>query len=257
MAAYLANVGANASHRARSPLYADGSFTLHPIPETRPWVQPMRLLPDVWGDRPVHLDPDLEGDQPTYGDNCRRAGRAFNLRQARPGEVIVFVARLNPCLESPSSVPPPALRATSPTKWGRAGSVPPQAHRGTSPTTCGRAAAPGPAEPGFHLVGALTVAEVKADVTADPGPGWWDGNAHVLRARAGAPWDSFWVFRGGAGTRLFERAVPFRRPEAARVFGPDWGWPEHRSELQVIASHTRAVRRLTGRAERELLRMCP
>ena len=32
MAAYLANVGANASHRARSPLYADGSFTLPALP---------------------------------------------------------------------------------------------------------------------------------------------------------------------------------------------------------------------------------
>src|SRR6516164_4056860 len=101
MAAFLANVGANTSHRARSPLYPDGSFALHPIPESRSWSPPMRRLPDVWGDRPVHLDPDLEGDPPTYGDNCRRAGRAFSLRQASPGDVIVFIARLNPCAEEP------------------------------------------------------------------------------------------------------------------------------------------------------------
>ena len=207
MAAFLANVGANAAHRVRSPLYADGSFVLYPIPEHQAWATPMRQLPEVWGDRAVHLDPDLDGDPPTYGDNCRTAGRAYSLRGAEPGDVIVFVARLHPRSGQP---------------------------------------------PAFFLVGELAVAEVKPDLTEDPGPGWWDGNAHVRRARAGAPWDSFWVFRGDGRSRLYDRAIPFGRTEADHVFGRAWRWREERSELQTIGSYTRAVRRLTGPAERRL-----
>jgi Nucleotide modification associated domain 3 len=213
MPAFLANVGANAGHRARSPIFPDGSFVLYPIPEARPWTPPMRRWPDAWGERAVHLDPDLDGDPPTYGDNCRTAGRAFSLRRAEPGDVIFFIARLHPHPRDGGS-------------------------------------------PGFFLVGSLSVAEVRADLTTDPGSGWWDANAHVRRARAGAPWDSFWVFRGDGRSRLFDRAVPFRREEADRVFARTWEWREGRSELQTIGSYTRAVRRLTGRAERRLRDLC-
>jgi len=207
MAAYLANIGANAAHRVSSPLFADGSFVLYPIPEQQLWAPPMRQLPEIWGERAVHLDPDLDGDPPTYGDNCRTAGRAFSLRRAEPGDVIVFVARLHPRTGEP---------------------------------------------PAFFLVGTLAVAEVKPDLTEDPGPGWWDGNAHVRRARAGGVWNSFWVFRGDGRSRLFDRAIPFGRTEADHVFGRAWRWREERSDLQTIGSYTRAVRRLTGTAERRL-----
>lgn len=153
--------------------------------------------PPRWHERPVHYDPDLTSVQPTYGDNCRRAGRAYSLRRAQSGDRIVFLARL----------------------W----------HHG----------------PAFYLVGELQVADVLADAASDPGPGWWDGNAHVRRARAWGLWDSFWVFRGGPGSRLYERAKPFDRSAAERFFATErWEWPAHRSELQVIGSHTRAVRRL-------------
>jgi len=207
MAAYLANIGANAAHRVSSPLFADGSFVLYPIPEQQLWAPPMRQLPEIWGERAVHLDPDLDGDPPTYGDNCRTAGRAFSLRRAEPGDVIVFVARLHPRTGEP---------------------------------------------PAFFLVGTLAVAEVKPDLTEDPGPGWWDGNAHVRRARAGGVWNSFWVFRGDGRSRLFDRAIPFGRTQADHVFGRAWRWREERSDLQTIGSYTRAVRRLTGPAERRL-----
>src|SRR5689334_12942273 len=96
MPVFLANVGVNAAHRVRSPLRRDGSFLLHPIPEREPWAPPMRRLPEVWGDRAVHLDPDLGGEPATYGDNCRTAGRAFSLRHARAGDLLVFIARLHP-----------------------------------------------------------------------------------------------------------------------------------------------------------------
>ncbi|HEY4026758.1 MAG TPA: hypothetical protein VGO86_10045 [Candidatus Dormibacteraeota bacterium] len=207
MAVYLANVGANASHRVRSPLFPDGSFVLYPIPEHLPWAPPMRQLPTIWGDRAVHLDPDLDGDPPTYGDNCRTAGRAYSLRRAAPGDVIVFLSRLHPSTGEP---------------------------------------------PGFFLVGLLSIAEVKPDLVEDPGSGWWDGNAHVRRARACGAWDSFWIFRGDGRSRMFDRAVPFGRREADRLFARSWRWPDDRTELQTIGSYTRAVRRLTGTAERRL-----
>ncbi len=221
MAAFLANVGVNSSHAARSPLRADGTFHLLPIPERVPWASPMRRLsdPDLaplsdiapprWRDRPVHLDPDFSSAVPTYGDNCRRAGRAFSLRKTVPGDVLIFIARL------------------------------------AEPT--GRAR--------FHLVGKLVVDAVLPDVTCDPGPGWWDANAHVRRARAHGHWDSFWVFRGGAGSHLLETGRPFTRVEAESVFGPEWAWDTGRTELQTIASHTRAVRRLDGTAAQVLERL--
>ena len=220
MAAFLANVGVNAGHSARSPLFDDGTFVVVPIPEAEPWRAPMLRLRDVahlpphaprrWSGRAVHLDPDLTSAVPTYGDNCRRAGRAFSLRRAGPGDVIVFLARLHPS----------------------------------------RAAA------GFYLVGSLEVEDVLEDVTRDPGPGWWDCNAHVRRARARSRWDSFWVFKGTAASRPFALALPFTRHEAAAVFGDGWPWPDHRTELQTIGSHTRAVRRIEGEGEEWLRTAC-
>ena len=220
MAAFIANVGVNASHVARSPLFDDGTFRLLPIPEAVAWRPPMlrlcdrsdlvRHAPAGWRARPVHLDPDLESATPTYGDNCRRAGRAFSLRRAGRGDVIVFVARL----------------------------------------------VPRNAPPSFHLVGALDIDDVLVDVTSDPGPGWWDSNAHVRRARASANWDSFWVFKGGVRSRLFSQAQPFGKHEAACVFGDVWRWRDTRSELQTIASYTRAVRRVDGEGEQWLRNLC-
>jgi hypothetical protein len=217
VAAFVANVGVNAAHRARSPLLDDGSFALLPIPERVPWRQPMlRVLdlphiqlhaPRTWSDVAVHLDPDLASSVPTYGDNCRRAGRAFSLRRAQTGDIVVFLARLH----------------------------------GT--------------QPGFHLVGFLEIADTLEDVTEDPGPGWWDHNAHVRRARAGGGWDEFWVFRGTDRSRLFERAIPFARTETDLLFG-GCRWPSHRTELQTIGSYTRAVRRVEGQGEEWLRTIC-
>ena len=220
MAAFLANVGVNAGHAARSPLFADGTFALVPIPEKHRWRRPMLRLSDIphlephaprsWRDRAVHLDPDLTSPIPTYGDNCRRAGRAFSLRRAQPGDLIVFLARLQP-RDAPA---------------------------------------------GFNLVGQLEVDEALQDVVSDPGPGWWDTNAHVRRARATSTWDSFWVFRGARRSRLFDLAIPFGKPEAQTVLGAHARWPDHRTELQTIGSQTRAVRRIEGAGEEWLRAIC-
>ena len=217
MAAFLANVGVNAGHAARSPLFPDGSFELIPIPEPVRWRRPMvrfadldRRVPAPWLQRAAHLDPDLDSPSPTYGDNCRTAGRAYSLRRAEPGDLIAFVAR---------------LRAPD----GAAG---------------------------FHIVGCLEVEELLADVTDDPGRGWWDDNAHVRRARAYGAWNSFWVFRGGDASRLFDTAKPFGRTDAAELFGDTWLWRNGRTELQTIGSYTRAVRRVDGDGERWLRPTC-
>jgi hypothetical protein len=221
VAAFLANVGANSSHAARSPMFDDGSFLLLPIPERGEWSPPMlrlgdladlaRHAPAAWRDRAIHLDPDLSATTPTYGDNCRRAGRAFSLRRAAAGDLIVFLARLHPA----------------------------NAH----------------AE--FHLVGCLSIEDALVDVTSDPGRGWWDSNAHVRRARATGRWDSFWVFKGAAGkTRAFTTAHRFARRDAEAVFGAGWNWRASRTELQTIGSHTRAVRRVEGPGEEWLRTIC-
>jgi len=221
VAAFLANVGVNSAHAARSPLFGDGRFVLLPIPERDSWAPPMLRLGDIsrlaayapaaWRERTVHLDPDLSAPTPTYGDNCRRAGRAFSLRRAASGDLIAFLARLHPAV--------------------------------------------GPA--GFHVVGGLVVDDVLADVTSDPGPGWWDRNAHVRRARATGRWDSFWVFKGvAARSRALTKAHPFARREAEAVFGRNWLWRSMRSELQTIGSYTRAVRRVEGHGEEWLRKIC-
>ena len=167
--------------------------------------------PAAWTHKAIHLDPDLSPPTPTYGDNCRRAGRAFSLRRATAGDLIVFLARLHPENSAPS----------------------------------------------FHLVGYLSIEDALIDMKADPGPGWWDCNAHVRRARATGRWDSFWVFKGDAEmTRAFARAHRFARDEAESVFGLGWEWRASRTELQTIGSYTRAVRRVDGPGEEWLRTIC-
>ena len=205
MAVFLANVGVNASHPVSSPLRDDGSFELVPIPERLPMRSPMLR---GWRNKAIHLDPDFTSTPATYGDNCRRAGRAFSLRRAQRGDLIVFLARL--------------VNHTA----------------------------------GFYLVGRLEIDDVLADVTGDPGPGWWDANAHVRRARATGVWDSFWLFRGTESSRQFARAIPFARQEAAKAFGDTWRWRPQRTELQTIGSYTRAVRRIEGAGEEWLRSIC-
>lgn len=103
--------------------------------------------------------------------------------------------------------------------------------------------------PGFFLVGTLEIEDSLIDVVRDPGPGWWDSNAHIRRSRATGDWNSFWVFKGTRNSRLFARAIPFTRREAITVFGDGWMWREGRTELQTIGSYTRAIRRIEGTGE--------
>src|SRR5262245_2384751 len=101
MAVFLANIGANAAHRVRSPLFPDGPFVLLPLPEPASSAPPMRRLADARGAPAVPVDPDLDGEPPTYADNRRTAGRPFRLRRAEPGDTIDVVARLHPLRGDP------------------------------------------------------------------------------------------------------------------------------------------------------------
>src|SRR5260370_15637963 len=97
MAAFLANVGVNSAHAARSPLFSDGRFVVLPIPERDPWAPPMLRLdgisglaghaPAAWRVRTVHLGPGFSGPTPTEGDHCRPAAPAFPLRPAARGDL--------------------------------------------------------------------------------------------------------------------------------------------------------------------------
>ncbi len=226
---YLANVGANAAHRACSPLFSDGTFELLPIPERRLLPSPPALTyadlrswqdsgrdlsafyPASWAGRAVHLDPDFEGL--SYGDDCSRVGRGSGLRSLRPGDILFFLARL--------------------VAWdeGRA-----------SPAPTGAA--------GFYLVGFLEVEEIVPEVRGALAPALmarFGRNAHVRRALADpAYYDGFWLFGGSPRSRRLRRAVPLDRELAEACLadrqGQPWRWEGGRSDLQVIGSYTRSCR---------------
>jgi hypothetical protein len=222
---YLINVGANASHRFCSPLFADGTFEFLPIPEDRdlpgthavhyrdlrshydpsspltPFV-PARLL--EW---PAHNDPEFATF--TYGDNCEASPRAASLKRVEAGDRLLFIARLCPWKDS---------RPT---------------HRH-----------------GFYLIGFLEVEEVLRDARARPNMSMlsrFRNNAHVRRGMSDpALWDRFWAFRGSARSRRFPKAVPITKALASRLFtdanGAPWSWGNGRTELQTIGSYTRSCR---------------
>ena len=218
---FLANVGANASHPFRSPIFADGTFEVLPIPEEgnlpgdslvrfgelRSFNDPQASLrcyvPQRWWDYPCHFDPEF--DTFTYGDNCATAPRAAALKSVLPGDFIFFIVRL---------------------------------------------VSLGDGEPGFYLMGYLEVESALASVTGPPGEtdmAWAGNNAHIRRALSDPEWwNGFCVFRGSANSRRFRRAVPVSRELASRVFrtaaGRPWRWDSRRSDLQVIGSYTRSCR---------------
>jgi len=207
---FLANVGVNAQHRLVSPLRDDGVFTLVTIPEER----------------------DLPG-LVRYGDR-------------------------------------PHLRAAVAEKyWPRATHYDPEFETCTYGDNCGsapRAAALKACRPGdalffiarlvgsggpvFALVGCLLMEDVLANVRAHPGEqalARFGANAHVRRGLADAAyWDGFWVFGGGPGSGLFERALIVGREEAELLFrdrdGAAWDWRSGRTDLQTIGSYTRSCR---------------
>ena len=223
---FLANVGANASHRFGSPVFPDGAFEFLPIPES-PNLRGshavryrdlrshydaerdlLRYMPERLRDAAAHADPEFITF--TYGDNCERSPRAASLKRIEASDYLFFIARLE--------------------RWD--GGVPTGVY-------------------GFYLIGFLEVEAILRDVTERPPRGLlarFGRNAHVRRGLAdGRLWDRFWVFAGSSTrSRRFDRAVPVTRELADRVFtaadGSPWRWGAGRTDLQVIGSYTRSCR---------------
>ena len=225
---FIANVGANASHRFAGPVFEDGTFEFLPIPETpnirppeatlyrdlRSWYDPnvelLRYIPERLWDVACHNDPEFHTF--TYGDNCDRNARAAGLKSLRPGDFLFFLVRLQ--------------------RWNAGG-----------PT----------ADFGFYFVGYLEIDTADwalRSVNELPRGRHYSlfrNNAHVIRGQSGhGLWDGFWVFRGSRNSKRFRHAVPVTRDLCERVFrtadGRDWQWERGRSDLQVIGSYTRACR---------------
>ncbi|MBI4329199.1 MAG: hypothetical protein HY685_04975 [Chloroflexi bacterium] len=222
---FLVNVGVNASHRVKSPLFPDGTFELLPIPEERRWWAPTLpaypklerfntpgeslalYVPERYRNVRVHHDPEFETF--TYGDNPNTSPRAAGLKAAGPGDCLFFLARLVPWLDG-------------------------RFHD----------------EPGFYLVGYLEIEEVLKDVIRFPSGREFQvfgANAHVRRAAYHPKaLDGFWVWKGSPSSRRLRYAVPLTRELCDATLrdanGEPWRWDAGRSDLQVIGSYTRAAR---------------
>jgi len=221
----LVNVGVNASHVARSPLFCDGTFECLPIPDhlqstkglctTYADIQSFNFpnetltsfVPKSWRDRPCHYDPEFETF--TYGDNCDKVPKAFGLRSATVGDFIFFLARLE--------------------SYGNSGFT------GVA---------------GFYLIGYLCIQQIYRSLYKKPDPislRKIKGNAHVQRALyVDKLWNGFWVFQGSSDSRRFKYAIPFTIDFACKVLrqasGDPWVVSKSRSDLQIIGSYTRTAR---------------
>ena len=225
---FLANVGANAGHRFAGPLFDDFTFEFLPIPEdralqsrhavryrdlrsfNRPGSDLLEYIPRRLWDRPTHNDPEFETF--TYGDNCETTSRGANLKELRPGDRLVFLARLE--------------------RW----------HEGRATGRFGFYLV------GFLEIARADWA--LKSVWARPSAAALSPylrNAHVRRGLSDESlWDGFWVFRGSERSRRFRAAVPVTRELCETVFraadGSPWRWDGARTELQVIGSYTRTCR---------------
>ncbi len=222
---WLANIGANSSHSYFSPLFPNGTFELLPIPDTPGDAGPYSVkladvplrnpangtaadwIPERLHDSAAHYDPEF--DSLTYGDNCERGARAVALKKASPGDLILFLARLQP--------------------WDGTGSQ-------------GEAAF-------FlvGMLEIESILPAVYDRPSDEQLARFGANAHVRKGLNNpANWDGFWVFAGTPQTVRFERAAAFGRKLCDEVMrtadGKPWRWDGPRSELQVIGSYTRTCR---------------
>ncbi len=229
---YLANVGANSSHRFISPLFDDGRFEFITIPEQplepgpnsvryrdlKSHYDPSRSLaqwlPERALDDATHFDPEFVTN--TYGDNCDRAPRAAALKAMQPGDLIFFLARL--------------------ANWNGGNFS---------------------GQYGFYLIGFLEIENILRSAYRPPDDdalARFAANAHVRRAMNDRRnWDGFWVFAGTDRSQRFNYAVPVDRTFADTVLrtatGDRYAWPAGRTELQVIGSYTRACRRIIAPAD--------
>lgn len=207
---FLANVGVNAQHRLVSPLSDDGAFTLVTIPEA------------INGPSLVH-----------YGD-------VPHLRAVVPERCWPLATHYDPEFETLT--------------YGDNCSTAPRA---AALKSCREgdyiffiARLVGASGPVFALVGCLRLTAILKDVRSKPDQQTmqrFGANAHIRRGCADSrSWDGFWVFAGGPGSQLFDRALIVGRSEAELLFrnrlGEAWSWRDKRTDLQTIGSYTRSCR---------------
>ena len=128
---YLANVGANASHRFAGPIFEHGCFEFLPIPESpnisgphavrfrdlHSFNTPERDLTEyvprrLWN-ASTHNDPEFSTF--TYGDNCEASPRAASLKQMELGDFLFFIVRL---ASSPNTQDAASPRSDEPITYG-------------------------------------------------------------------------------------------------------------------------------------------
>ncbi|MEW6417218.1 MAG: hypothetical protein AB1480_03745 [Nitrospirota bacterium] len=222
---FIVNVGVNASHSLKSPIFEDGTFEFIPIPENRvesgkftltysdlrsfynPEESLSKYIPHKYHSHPVHNDPEFFGS--TYGDNCELPGRARGLRSVKEGDIILFYARL----------------------------VNYNQNQFTNVA-------------GFYFIGFIEVSLIVENVLTKPASdilSLISNNAHIRRGLSNPRYfNGFWVFKGSAKSRRFRMSVPLTRQLAEHIFltkmGCSWEWKEQKSDLQTIGSYMRSCR---------------
>lgn len=223
MRIYLANVGANTSSEHRglvSPLFDDGTFEFLPIPE---------------GDRNL----DKYASAVHYRDLRSRSEPSRDLLRYVPERLRNAACHNDPEFET-ITYGDTGRGSAANLNYMKIGDVLLFIAR-LVPEAGGK-------EPGFYLVGGISVDSVAGDVT-QPLTGQaaqrFARNAHVIRARCTGVWDGFWVFGGSSRSRRFGRAVPVNREICDPVFrdknGHPWDWTRQ-TETATIGSYTRARR---------------
>ena len=224
MRVYLANVGANTSPEHRglvSPLFHGGTFEFLPIPE---------------GDHNLHKYTSAVH----YRDLRSHCEPNHNLLRYVPERLWSAACHNDPEFESMTYGDVCDNGRSSKLKNMEKGDVLLFIARLT-PQGSGK-------EPGFYLVGGLSVDSVEGNVTqplTKQVAKRFARNAHVISARCTGDWDGFWVFGGSSRSRRFERGVPVTREICEKVFtdknGKPWNW-SHQTETATIGSYTRACR---------------
>jgi len=226
---FVVNVGANASHgNAVSPLYDDGNFDLITIPEQRGVLsrECLRYSDLRWhfrgavrlilGERKwttvTHNDPDLWNG--VYGDLPHSSPRAAALRRARPGDYLLFFARLR------------AFHANG--FRGKAGFY-----------FIG----------GWRIERILDIREN----TQFPKSKGVPENPHVRKHLKGSR-QRFSLFLAGTKPVRLAPPIRMDRPLLERILPESrmWNWTSGRSPLQTMGSYLRTVRAIDTRTHRGL-----
>lgn len=236
------NVGANSTHaNLRSPIFEDGTFEFVPIPDLILGMMSRHVglkyenlkafngvafdefVPPKHLKQFAHADPDFLHF--TYGDYPNQSPRASNLKKLVPGDYLMFFSRLVPWVD------------------GR---------------FLGQA--------GFYLIGVFEIDKIFKNIFSQPEEEILrqiQTNAHIIRGQCDPLlYDGFWIFKGTANSRRFEKAIPLNKTTVEMFglvdgHGHRWKWTKFRSDVSAIGSYLRSVKVVTDQADvKRILRVC-